>query len=226
MECLSSYFLSALARCAILNQELTFLRFLIPVLQVRSILEQVTKSGIRKVLKTVSGDLNNIYESSSHRIKAQSKARQDIATKSLMWIAYARKLLRVDELCHTLAIQIGELEFDEDNKPSAKIIIESCSGLVNVDYESSTIRLVHYTLQDYIQERRLDTVVHEASTLTNSCLTYLLYDFIDRATPKNLNVSLAKYPFLAYASEHWGHHAEKRHSRIFNDLHCIFLWMS
>ena len=141
-----------------------------------------------------------------------------------MWIAYGRRPLHVDELRHALAIQIGDLEFDEDNIPSSKIIVESCSGLVTIDHVSLSVRLVHYTLQDYIQDQRHNSVMCDESSFANSCLTYLLFDFASPTIAKeDIDVVLEKYPLLAYASEHWGHHADKASSEGVQDLALKFL---
>ena len=141
-----------------------------------------------------------------------------------MWIAYARRPLHVNELCHALAVQIGDTYLDEDDIPMPTVIVESCSGLVTIDYVSSNIRLVHYTLQDYILDQKHDPVIHEESLLTNACLTYLQSSFISPTTvEEDVITLLARYPFLAYASEHWGHHADKASSKEIQHLALQFL---
>jgi len=56
----------------------------------------------------------------------------------------------VDELCHALAVEIGETDFDPENVPSIDTLLDYCQGLITVDAEALTVRLTHYTVQEYL----------------------------------------------------------------------------
>jgi hypothetical protein len=80
------------------------------------------------------------------RIEAQPPSERDLAQRVLMWIAHAKRPLKVDELLHGLAVRLGEFNFDEDKIPCEDFLVEYCLGLVQIDPDSSIIRLVHFTL--------------------------------------------------------------------------------
>ena len=91
---------------------------------------------------------------------------------ALMWICYSERPLQVDELCQALAVEIGETDFDLENIPSIGTLLDYCQGLITVDAEASTVRLIHYTVQEYLCSRPgLFSKPH--SILAETCLTYL-----------------------------------------------------
>ena len=70
---------------------------------------------------------------------------------ALMWISHSERPLEVDELCHALEVEIGSADLNCSKVPSMRTLITCCQGLVTVDKESSTVRLIHFTLQEYLR---------------------------------------------------------------------------
>lgn len=173
-----------------------------PVLQIQTILGQVTKSGIRKALDLLSVDISQAYDKAFETIQRLPAGQRDLAMNSLLWITYAKRPLSVQELRYALGTRILDQYFDEDNLPLSKLIIKSCSGLVSVENESSDIRLVHFTLQRYIQDQHHFLFSHAESFITQTCLTYLLFDLKVQSDGWLSQSSLFKY-----AIEYWGDHA-------------------
>jgi hypothetical protein len=89
------------------------------------------------------------------RIKSQVKDQEELAREALSWITCARGPLSTAELQHALAVELGEPELDKDNIPYVEDIVSACAGLVIVDKESDVIRLVHYTAQEYFEQREM-----------------------------------------------------------------------
>jgi hypothetical protein len=54
-----------------------------------------------------------------------------------------------ESLQHALTVEPGESKLDEDNIPDEQLLTSLSAGLVIVDKESSIIRLVHCTTQEY-----------------------------------------------------------------------------
>ena len=52
--------------------------------------------------------LGNAYGATLERIKTQEGEKAELAMTTLMWICYSERPLRVDELCHALAVEIGD----------------------------------------------------------------------------------------------------------------------
>ena len=109
-----------------------------------------------------------------------------------------------------------------DKMPSIQTLLASCLGLVVVEREESPVRLVHFTLQEYLNSRS-EIFQNPYSIMAEVCLIYLNFDCIRQlrpAPPKThpqyswskpcspaLDDALQKYPFLDHASSFWGPYA-------------------
>ena len=202
-------------------------RFLLPVLQIQTILDQMTKSEIRRCLRNLSGNLNQVFEDSIKRIISQNQNRREVAIQTLMWVRYTRRPLHIDELRHALATRVGDFEFDRDNLLPSRSIIESCLGLVVLDDESLTVRLVHYTLQEYLISIEQSLFPRGQTLTTNICLTYLCLDSVIEGSGleiQQIEMVLQNFPFLQYATTQWGHHAREATVSEIWDLTSKFLF--
>ena len=94
--------------------------------------------------------LEDVYGVAIERIKAQGRYKSEPGMGALMWISFAEEPLSPNELCHALAIELGSTDFNADNIPSITILVSCCQGLVTVDKEASTVRLIHFTLREYL----------------------------------------------------------------------------
>lgn len=194
-------------------------RFLLPALHVRIVLEARTKSKRRSVLGALSTELNDAFGSTIERIKQQPKDSADQAVRTLRWIHLAERPLSVEELLHALATEKGHSDLDRDNFPGRKTFLACCLGLAIVDDETSTVRLVHYSLEEYLNTHdQVFQYGHEY--ITQICLTYLLFESTtndlaskaieDKIESKGQNRAwTSKFALFQYATCHWGHHARK-----------------
>ena len=124
-----------------------------------------------------------------------------------MWICHSERPLQSEELCQALAIEIGSVDHNVDNAPSIRTVLGCCQGLVVVDKEGSTVRLIHYTLQEYLTSyRNLFQSPH--STIAEACLTYLNSQQV-MALSGSRTQSTQHLPFLEYSSVYWGAHVKK-----------------
>src|ERR1700761_3723587 len=125
-------------------------RFLLVSLNIDAILQETTIHRRRQKLNAMTDGmgLGDAYGATLDRIKGQGgeKARLGIAT--LMWISHAERPLKPDELCHALAVEIGSPNLNSDNVPSIGTLLACCQGLVTIEKEASSVRLIHFTLQE------------------------------------------------------------------------------
>ena len=126
-------------------------RFLLPALQIREVLEGRTIYNRRLALSRIPEGLYTAFEKTVERIQQQPRAFSDQAMNILMWTHYAKRPLRVRELQHALAVRLGDTELNTENLPSLKTWLAGCFGLVVIDDETSTIHLVHFSLQEYLK---------------------------------------------------------------------------
>ena len=117
-------------------------------------------------------ELRDVYDATIERIKAQDGEKSRLGMTVSKWISHAERRLRSDELCHAHAVQQGPRDFDDGNIPSVTTLVSCCQGLIAVDKGASTVRLIHFTLQEYLSSRP-DIFSKPHSAMVAICLTYL-----------------------------------------------------
>ena len=110
----------------------------------------------------------------------------------------------MDEICHALAVEMGSTGINTNNVPSIRTVLNCCQGLAAVDEGSSTFRLIHFTLKEYLSGHA-DLFDGPHSKIAEAHLTYLNFQAI-----KDLSASPSHdardTPFLGYSSLYWGTH--------------------
>ena len=159
-------------------------RFLLVSLNIDAILGEVTIRQRRKKLEamTLGNGLSDAYGATLTRLKSQKGYKSVLGLKILMWVLYSERPLQAQELCHALGVEIGSTDLDPENVPALRTLVSSCLGLVTVEASSSTVRLVHFTLQEHLSSD--PTLFHSPhSTIAEVCLTYLNYACIRDLSP-------------------------------------------
>jgi len=152
-------------------------------------------------------ELEDVYGATIERIKAQDGDKSRLGMAALMWISHAERPLQADELCHALAVRLGSTDFNTDNVPSISTLVGCCQGLITVDKGASTVRLIHFTLQEYLSSH-LDIFNRPHSAMAEICLTYLNSQQV-KALPNAPSSDTQSTPFLGYCSVYWGVHARR-----------------
>lgn len=152
------------------------------------------------------------YDSAIERIESQPAAYVERAKKVISWISYAKRPLTGTELQHALAILPGEKDFDEDNFLDVHEMMSVCAGLVILDPDSNVVRLVHYTTQEYLQDKRVSWLPGAEIAMTLTCIAYLCLETwngcpVTYAMWKRYSDS--RPPFLEYAERNWFRHARE-----------------
>jgi len=160
--------------------------------------------------------LGGAYSETLSRIKGQGGEKSRLGMAALMWISHSERPLKVDELCHALGVEIGSLDLDGDNVPSIATLLACCQGLVSVDGEVSTIRLIHFTLQEYLRAHP-ELFGRAHATIVETCLIYLNSPQV-KALSTSPSRDLRDTPFLEYSSLYWGMHAKRELSESAKQL--------
>ena len=151
--------------------------------------------------------IEDAYGVTLDRIKRQGSEKGRLGMAALMWISHSERPLKPDELCYALAVEIGSPDLDADNVPSLGTLLACCQGLVVIDKEASTVRLIHFTLQEYLRAHpELFSTAH--SEMAETCLSYLNSRQV-KALPASTPPDLQNTPFLEYSSLYWGAHAKR-----------------
>ena len=183
--------------------------FLLISLTIDAILRETTTYGRRQKLKTMTEglNLNDVYGATIERIKEQGGEKTRLGMAALMWISHSERLLQLDELSHALAVEIVSRDLNPERVPSVETLLSCCLGLIVIDREASTIRLIHFTLQEYLYTYpNLFGPTH--SIMAETCLTYLNFQAI-KGISSTLSALPESTPFLRYSSLYWGAHAKR-----------------
>ena len=183
-----------------------FPSFLLVSLNMKAILGEATLTRRRKKLEKITkGDgLGDAYTATLSRIKALEGGGSKLGMEVLMWVSHAERPLHVDELCHALGVE-GSEDLDIRNIPTIETLLACSLGLITVENSSSTVRLVHYTLQEHLSNNT-ELFPHAHSIIAEVCLTYLNFPHVRGISPSLRSVPPAT-PFVEYASCYWGTHA-------------------
>ena len=154
--------------------------------------------------------LGGAYRAMLGRIRAQGGERARLGMAVLMWISHSRRPLEVDELCHAIAIRIGSSDLDNDQIPAIPTWLSCCQGLVMVDKGASTVRLIHFTLQEYLGTHS-DLFGKAHATMAETCLTYLNFQHV-KDLSACASLDRRGMPFLEYSSLYWGTHMRMERS--------------
>ncbi|KAF8463336.1 hypothetical protein BDZ91DRAFT_661265, partial [Kalaharituber pfeilii] len=138
------------------------------------ILDELTITKRRSALSNLPPGLHAAYDGTIERMR-ESPRRFELGMKVLTWIYLAERALKVIELQHALSVEDGAEILDPDNFPSKSTLLHCCCGLVTVDNETSTVRLVHYTLQEYFNLYEEKYFPDGHNLIARTCLTYLSF---------------------------------------------------
>jgi hypothetical protein len=154
--------------------------------------------------------LSHAYDQVMERINQQRPGLKQLAMKVLSWITHAKRLLSIQELQCALAIKKGKSQLDEGDLPHIGDMVSVCLGLITIDDESTIIRLVHHTTQEYFTRTRVDWFFDVHTEIAESCVTYLLFDVFEAGYCTSHGSLLARLEtsvLYGYAAKNWGHHA-------------------
>ena len=196
-------------------------RFLLASLNIDAILAEDTIHQRRQVLDkmTAGHGLQDAYDTTLDRIGKQGGSKSKRAKEALMWVSHSERPLKLEELRYALGVELGAEDFNMSNLPSIRTVLGCTLGLIAINETSSTVRLLHFTLHEYLgQHPTLFPTAH--SMMAEICLTYLNSRSV-RALRLSLDIFqlqthspalddvLRLTPFLQYATCFWGTHAGK-----------------
>lgn len=160
------------------------------------------------------------------RIQQQPVTLSERAATIIAWVHLAGRPLEMNALVCSLAVKDGDSHFNPRGMPIRETLLNCCHGLVVMDRETSTVRLVHYSLQEYLlQQKKIFDLSEEQwhSKIACTCLTFLkISPLITSTSPVITPYPSSFSPFtfsslaggdngtagalLAYAATQWGHH--------------------
>jgi len=193
-------------------------RFLLISQIADAVLQETTIHCRRQKLNEMTEGLGlgDTYGATLSRIEGQGGQKARFGMAMLMWISHAEQPLEANELCHALAVEIGSPNLNSENIPSIEALLSCCQGLVVMDEEASTLRLIHSTFREYLWAHpELFGTAH--STIAETCLSYLNSRQV-KALSTGPSPDLQSTPFLRYSSLYWAVHAKRELSECAKQL--------
>ena len=198
-------------------------RFLLPRLHLDRLSCQTSVRDLRKALQTLPTKLHETYSEAMARIHGQIPEHSELALSAFRWILHAKRPLSVEELQCALAIRPGDRALDTDGLPEIALIVSVSAGLITVDAESQTIRLVHFTVDEYFKMTTHKYFHNADSLIAETCITYLSFDVfrieylashrpdsrvcVDPDPYHYCSYTMeSRYLFFNYASYYWADH--------------------
>ena len=122
-------------------------------------------------------------------------------------LTFARCALSFRELQHAMGVTEGDVDLEDAELLEEDFLLPLAAGLITVDSEGASVRLIHYTLYEYLYERREELFPDSASNITLTLLTYLHFELFSKfcrgdQEDEDFETRLRKYPLLSYASLH------------------------
>ena len=201
-------------------------RFLLPRLYLDRLGCQTSVRNLRRALESLPTNLDQTYDEAMARIQGQVQEHSELALSALSWISNTLRPLRLDELQHALAVRLGDHNLDKEALEDEALIVSISAGLITVDVESRTIRLVHFTVEEYFKKMKQKWFPDADSRITETCITYLSFDAFEDGRcffDQELEFRLQENCFLDYAARNWGIHACRADEHSIEDLALDFL---
>ncbi|KAH7173268.1 ankyrin repeat-containing domain protein [Fusarium flagelliforme] len=185
--------------------------FLLARLIMDHITSLLTIKDIRKALISLPANYDEAYLSTFHRILKQAPGLRDLALRSLNLICHVKEPLRILELQHALATEEGMLEIDPEDLQTPKSIISSCLGLLVVSGPENTV--------EFSRPEGMDERPH--LTIFRSCISYMSTNEMRQGrctSHEEITQRCQKQPFLHYAANFYGYHAQEVEEECFDQL--------
>ena len=151
-------------------------RFLLVSLNMGAILQGTTIGRRRRCLATISNGLGleGAYSQTLSQIMGQGGEEARLGIVTLMWISHSGRPLKADKLCQALGVEIGSPDLDSGDIPSIGTLLVCYQGLLTVDKEASTVRIIHPTPQEYLRAHP-ELFGRAHSTIAETYLSYMNY---------------------------------------------------
>ena len=187
---------------------------------------KTTVRDLRNALTSLPTGVNEIYNDAMTRIQNQVREHRDLAILALSWIWSALWPLNWNELQHALAVRPGDTDLDEEGLEDQALLISVCAGLITLDAPSGTIRLAHFTVEEYFEENKQNLFPIADCKIAETCLTYLSFNVFKTGpcqSPGEMENRLQQHYLLEYAAATWGYHTRIADEVIDQNLAVQFL---
>lgn len=175
--------------------------FLSARLHMDNLSKQGTLNDIKKALGELPDSAFKIFDASAGQIAQKINLRGNeflgcLAKHILTWVIHAKTELTAEQICESFAIRKSDGQSYQGGRPAKELLMPACNGLVIMDPNDETLKLVHKSVQKYLKNHG---IISENANLeiAKTCLSYLVIDTCDQESEP---------PLLQYAAKYWYAH--------------------
>jgi hypothetical protein len=160
---------------------LIFNRFLFVDLNIRYLCKQPTGRHILTELErlrkaqTTDKLMDPTYDRIVDAVRKQPTACAALAIRILVWIVKAQRVLKINELQIAVSLEADMTKLEKMDMLDEGKLIDFCYGLIVMDATNKTVRLAHFTTQEYLNRKGI-IPQNSDTTLAVACTTYLSFD--------------------------------------------------
>ena len=197
-------------------------RFLIARFNVDYIVGHRTVGGIEEALLNISIPettgrpiereneyrMDDVYNRIIDSIRNLPQAERKYAFRALSWIGYATRTLTAQELLAAICVEAKQYQLIVGNMYTLKNLLDICNGLVVTDQDEQAVRLVHFSVRNYLDRSKIIPGDTKETYRAIACSTYLSFDSLkeQRCSSQNLGNIIGNLPFLDYAANNLTSH--------------------
>ncbi|KAJ3909851.1 ankyrin repeat-containing domain protein [Lentinula edodes] len=190
--------------------------FVVARLLMDALLEAPNVKEALGIILTMPTGLQGTYgKTVQHMCEGTNPEIKDLALYSLLWITFSRRVLVFSELQEAVATLLkpdnpGQcITSDLLTKQS---LLDACAGLITIEDRTDKVRLIHYTVHEYLVKEQVNLWTNVQRTMAVTCVSYLRY-ILPRLqynsevyVEEEIRNASIQYPFFGYALFEWGHH--------------------
>jgi tetratricopeptide (TPR) repeat protein len=188
--------------------------FLFAYLSIQTLRSSISSEDMLAALERPLEGLIDIYHLQLRRLGLESKARRDLAQRTMFWVACCTRPLHWSELRSALSWSEIDHEFRSDREPFLDSVLELCCPLVEFDPDTTIFRFAHLSISEFL----LDISNRTSQNLSPSFfindeafihqkLTPVLLSFLHQnGIASAMCPDKARYPLLSYATDNLYHH--------------------
>lgn len=120
-------------------------------MRLNSIEYAITPAQVTDALEAKITDLAALYNETLKRVDSQPIQKAKLARQAIGLLIRTKRALLVEELRHALGIELCGGEFSWSRAPNIEIVLSACQGLVTKGRQDDHLRLVHYTLLEFLE---------------------------------------------------------------------------
>ncbi|CAN9396340.1 unnamed protein product [Alternaria alternata] len=170
--------------------------FLLARLHMEALRNQLTEADLYEKLRTLPDGIDSTYDMIMERLRElPTEEKRFLVWNSLAWIVLSRRRLQTAELQHALACTKGAQKLDSRQFYDLEDVEELCGGLI--EYTNSTVVLVHYTAQSYLDTRAKQLFAGFHDVIAQACFRYIGFFSLGAVPAQKRVVTVATTDYVA-----------------------------